>query len=129
MDRNQYTKLLRHPFWQRKKNAILERDNYQCQHCFEMLQNLQVHHLWYKPDGMPWDVPDEALITLCDLCHEKEEFIKWLLKTIEYSLFESRFTSADIVEIRDLIIRRIKDNKHRDSVRRYMQDLKILIAA
>lgn len=78
---------------------------------------------------MPWDVPDEALITLCDLCHEKEEFIKWLLKTIEYSLFESRFTSADIVEIRDLIIRRIKDNKHRDSVRRYMQDLKILIAA
>lgn len=126
----QYSRLLRHPFWQRKKNSILERDNYQCRHCFETLQNLQVHHLWYgEPGSAPWEVPDEALITLCYLCHEKEEFIKWVRKTIEYSLFESRFNSADIVEIRELIIRRVQENKHRDSVRRYMQDLKVLIAA
>jgi hypothetical protein len=125
-----YSKLLRHPFWQRKKNAILERDNYQCRHCFEMLQNLQVHHLYYGPAGsMPWEVPDDALITLCELCHEKEEFIKWLRNTIEYSLFESRFSSADIAEIRELIIKRVKENKHAKSVRQYMKDLKILIAA
>lgn len=126
----QYSRLLRHPFWQRKKNSILERDNYQCRHCFETLQNLQVHHLWYGEQGSnPWDVPDEALITLCDLCHEKEEFFKWLLKNIEYNLFENRFSSSDIAEVREMVIRRVTENKHRVSVRRYMQDLKNIIAA
>lgn len=125
---SEYTKLLRHPFWQRKKNLILERDKYQCQHCFEIFRNLQVHHLWYGPPGsMPWEVPDEALITLCDVCHEKEEFIKWIRKTIEFRLFDCRFNSIEIAEVRELIVVRVKANKHVQSVRQYMYDIKRLI--
>src|SRR5690349_18394749 len=124
-----YTNLLRHPLWQKKRLYIFQRDNFQCQKCFDIFSNLQVHHKYYKPDTFPWDYPDDCFVTVCDLCHEKEEFIKWILKNIEYNLFEQKFNSSDIVEIRQLIIRRVVNNKHRDSVRQYMSDLKNLIVA
>lgn len=56
--------------WLRKKNEILERDNYTCQHCGRT-SNLNVHHLSYEKGKLAWDYPNEKLITLCVDCHEK----------------------------------------------------------
>ena len=62
-----YQKMLNDPRWVRKRGRILARDNYTCQECGGT-HRLQVHHKYY--DGRPWEVPDSALITLCDICHE-----------------------------------------------------------
>tara|TARA_B110000503_G_C7141502_1_gene411023 strand:+ start:1702 stop:2301 length:600 start_codon:yes stop_codon:yes gene_type:complete len=32
---------------------------------------LQVHHKYYIIDNLPWDYPNDTLITLCNLCHQK----------------------------------------------------------
>lgn len=123
----EYSKLLRNPYWQRKRNAILERDKYTCQKCTDTLTNLQVHHKYYIDGKMPWEYPDDALVTVCELCHKKEEFIKWILRNIEYHLFEDRFSTEDIASVREIIIRRVTENKHAESAERYMSDLKVLI--
>jgi hypothetical protein len=62
-----YRKLLRDPRWQKKRLKILERDDWTCQRCGSTDRELQVHHLVYA--GAPWDVPDDALVTLCVRCH------------------------------------------------------------
>lgn len=68
--RESYLAKLRDPRWQRRRLRILDRDQWECQRCGDRESTLHVHHLWY--DGEPWDVPDEALITLCEPCHEDE---------------------------------------------------------
>ena len=30
---------------------------------------LEVHHKYYIIDNLPWDYPDDALVTLCNWCH------------------------------------------------------------
>ncbi|ARV07201.1 hypothetical protein BTO04_11115 [Polaribacter sp. SA4-10] len=32
---------------------------------------LQVHHKYYVINNLPWDYPDDSLITLCNECHQK----------------------------------------------------------
>lgn len=70
-----YTEKLSDLRWKRKREKILERDNYTCQYCGSH-NNLQVHHKYYMkyPNGNyvdPWDYPDDKLITLCESCHNK----------------------------------------------------------
>lgn len=60
--------------WLRKKNEILERDNYTCQRC-GATSNLQVHHREYLANKKAWEYPNEDLITLCVNCHENEHNI------------------------------------------------------
>lgn len=55
--------------WLRKKNEILERDNYTCQKCGAK-SHLNVHHLNYEKEKLAWEYPKEQLITLCYNCHE-----------------------------------------------------------
>jgi len=62
-----YAEKLKHPKWQKKRLAILSRDNFTCCLCGDTETNLQVHHLKYT--GEPWDAPDEDLQTLCEDCH------------------------------------------------------------
>ena len=33
--------------------------------------HMHVHHKYYVKQQLPWDYPDEALITLCNWCHWK----------------------------------------------------------
>lgn len=61
--------------WQERKNFILLRDNHKCQHpkCKSRKHtSVQVHHIYYMPGRMPWEYPDEMLLTLCKYCHETE---------------------------------------------------------
>lgn len=70
-----YEDLLLTPEWKSKRGYILKRDNYKCQWCGKQEQ-LQVHHKYYSkyPNNVkvqPWNYPNDALITLCDECHQK----------------------------------------------------------
>ena len=35
------------------------------------VKGLNVHHRYYVKDKLPWEYPDEALVTLCEDCHKK----------------------------------------------------------
>lgn len=70
-----YSDLLKTQEWKDKRQKILERDGYRCRYCSSTV-GLQVHHKYYSvyPNGVrayPWNYPDDALITLCDICHKK----------------------------------------------------------
>lgn len=65
-----YSDLLKDPRWQKKRLKIMERDGFKCQGCGNEEKTLHVHHLKYN--GMPWEAPDNHLITLCENCHEAE---------------------------------------------------------
>lgn len=72
---NYYDKLLDSKEWKEKRQLIIIRDFYRCRYCGSE-QNLQVHHKYYNkyPNGkkvLPWDYPNDALITLCDSCHKR----------------------------------------------------------
>lgn len=61
-----YTKQLLDPRWKSKRSKILKRDKYACIWC-DFPANLHVHHNYYN--GLAWEVPDSALVTLCAKCH------------------------------------------------------------
>ncbi len=71
MTKEEYSKLLKAPEWRNKRLQILKRDNYTCQKCYSK-DNLHVHHIYYIQGNMPWEVPNEYLLTLCEICHAKE---------------------------------------------------------
>lgn len=62
---NRYEAYIASEAWRRKRQAVLERDNYQCQTCLAT-ECLEVHHKTYRALG---DEPLEDLITLCKDCH------------------------------------------------------------
>jgi 5-methylcytosine-specific restriction endonuclease McrA len=87
-----YQDLLKDVRWQRKKNKILQRDNFRCQNlsCLHKGDNkkiLHVHHLDYIPNINPWDYPDDMLLTLCEACHRHEneriKVEKYILTTLK----------------------------------------------
>lgn len=120
-----YSELLRHPFWQKRRLEILQRDKFACRECTDKLSNLQIHHLYYIKDALPWEYPDEALITVCDLCHLKLEFYKFLKKYARiYLLFNLKLTIADTEEVIELMKRKVKDDYYRNRVMQYIEDIK-----
>jgi 5-methylcytosine-specific restriction endonuclease McrA len=67
MAKKPYDKLLQSPDWQRKRLEILQRDNFTCTLCGDNRTTLHVHHTEYE--GLPWEIPNEKLTTLCAHCH------------------------------------------------------------
>jgi hypothetical protein len=91
-----YSEKLKDPRWQKKRLKILERDNWECRVCGDNKSALHVHHRYYLPNTEVWDYPDEALITLCEDCHEIEkEDIFVVIDRIKFVL-QSKFLSYDI---------------------------------
>lgn len=68
-----YSERLKNPKWQKKRLAILERDEFTCRGCRSKENTLHVHHSYYKKGADPWDYEDEELVTLCDQCHNITE--------------------------------------------------------
>lgn len=93
-----YKDKLKDPRWQKRRLEILERDNWQCQWCKNTKQTLVVHHLHYYADE-PWDDPDEALLTVCETCHDHDYKVR---HDFEKDLVE-RFKKYSIYQIRCLI--------------------------
>ena len=53
----------------------MQRDNFTCQHCGNGLNDgvpLNVHHIRYRRNLMPWEYDDADLTTLCEKCHKEE---------------------------------------------------------
>src|SRR5260370_4869913 len=69
-----YQPLLRRDEWLGHRREILKRDGYRCRGCGRdqvdaVDHELHVHHRYYVQGKLPWEYPDEALITLCKQCH------------------------------------------------------------
>ena len=64
---------LKDPRWQTRRLKILQRDEWACQLCSDMSAILVVHHRYCIEAGDPWDAPDEAFVTLCQRCNEREQ--------------------------------------------------------
>ena len=75
MDKKEYGILLKDWRWKERRSEILQRDDYTCQRCYADRSDdvlLNVHHKYYIEGRMPWDYPDDALVTLCEECHKRE---------------------------------------------------------
>ena len=79
------------PQWQKKRLKIFERDSFICRRCQKKDRTLHIHHLFYLDkfrERAPWEYPDWALTTLCEMCHEKVTIKdgKYRLCILGYSL-------------------------------------------
>jgi hypothetical protein len=70
-DSNQFWEKYKHPKWQEKRLAIMQRANFRCEHCDEAGKTLNVHHSYYERGFDPWDYPDASLHCLCESCHKE----------------------------------------------------------
>ena len=66
-----YWELLKDPRWQRKRLEVLERDGWACRQCKDTTTTLNVHHVYYERGRKPWEYENEALVSLCEPCHER----------------------------------------------------------
>lgn len=65
--------------WQAVRLKVFERDNFKCTVC-SYGNDLQVHHLYYKPGLKIFEYEMESLKTVCGKCHEKLTFDFHLFK-------------------------------------------------
>ena len=56
-----YNEQLKPPKWQRKRLEIMERDNFQCQCCFNKEKTLNVHHKEYINGLFAWQYENELM--------------------------------------------------------------------
>ncbi len=73
MKKEDYSKKLRDPRWQKKRLKTFERDEWTCQMCGAEDKTLHAHHKYYVIGREPWDCDDYSLITLCKDCHKDEK--------------------------------------------------------
>lgn len=77
-----YSELLKHPRWQKKRLAILERSDFKCERCDDSETTLHIHHGYYQYELKPWDYPNESLHCLCEVCHDEITEINTEIKTL-----------------------------------------------
>lgn len=73
MSKKSYADKLKDPRWQKKRLEILSRDEWMCKKCQSEDATLHVHHRYYDKDLEPWEYPDFALASLCEVCHKEEK--------------------------------------------------------
>lgn len=100
-----YQKELNTKQWQDKSHRIKIRDNLKCQafDCKTPNAILQVHHLDYFNHTKPWQYPDDLLITLCAVCHEKENHRYIFEQNLFTALKMKGFLYCDLVAFTALV--------------------------
>ncbi len=61
--------------WKDKRDEILARDNYECQHCKAkglVVKGTEVHHIIHLKDDWSKRFDNDNLVTLCRACHNLE---------------------------------------------------------
>lgn len=61
--------------WKRKRQQILKRDGYMCQHCKrygKAVPATTVHHIQHVDEHPEMAFVDKNLISLCEGCHNKQ---------------------------------------------------------
>lgn len=99
LKKEEYLKKLRDPKWQKMRLKILERDEWHCQKCGDDEETLHVHHRYYEKGKEPWDYPLEALITLCEFCHESEKEERAEYEPLLLQQLRKHFFADDLREI------------------------------
>src|SRR5260221_5808794 len=98
-----YSERLKDPRWQKKRLEILQRDEWVCHRCFDSESTLVVHHRYYTNGKDPWDYENDALITLCESCHQSEhDHIEAAHTQLRYAFAKAGAFSSDMKEIADL---------------------------
>ena len=94
-----YAEKLKDPRWQKKRLEIFERDSWKCQACGATEIMLCVHHRYYNKNAEPWEYHNDALVTLCELCHETET--KEMQTVLGHTLnaLKSVFLSSELVSL------------------------------
>jgi hypothetical protein len=109
-----YQSQLNQKLWQDRSHAIKTRDNLKCQafNCSTPNSILQVHHLDYISNKKPWEYPDDMLITLCSVCHSKEQQRYIFENNLFTALKYKGFLSCDIYALVALLYsnQRFTDN-------------------
>lgn len=101
-----YREKLKDARWLRKRNEILERDNYTCKgyNCPSPKKTLlEVHHLDYLPGIEPWEYPNDMLITLCGHCHGDERWRKQVEERLLSVLKQKGFLLADLLAMTTML--------------------------
>lgn len=87
-----------HPFWRKKSNGILERDNYECRCCHSGVTQLHAHHLYYEKGLHVWEYDDDALVTLCKHCHRQvSPFLSKLAGMIAFEILIGKIDATDFL--------------------------------
>lgn len=66
-----YQDKLKDPRWQKFRLGALEAANWRCEHCCSNKGFLHVHHMFYTARKEPWQYPPEAVVVLCERCHDE----------------------------------------------------------
>lgn len=114
-----YEEKLLHPKWQKRKSEILERDNYTCRSCGRTDITLHAHHIVYFPETEPWNYKDDALITLCEICHNTEHLIGNTLRTYLLGLIKGNLTLIHLIAQLCVLTEEIPD--FTDSLRKFLK--------
>lgn len=109
-----YYEKLKDPKWQKMRLKILERDNFSCCRCGNQDETLNIHHIQYKKVTNPWDYPNNYLLTLCEKCHEEEEFYIDLYKEVIVDLYNKGFDSQDLLLLMHATLWLVKFCKDKD---------------
>jgi 5-methylcytosine-specific restriction endonuclease McrA len=72
-----YQEQLKDVRWQKLRLKIMARDKWKCRVCKRGDKTLAVHHLFYNPSGMAWDIDKKWLVTVCEGCHKFLEDTKY----------------------------------------------------
>lgn len=105
--------------WYDISKRIKARDHNTCQMCGCNDKPLSVHHLRYGENGSIYDVPDSALITLCEDCHQKQHLAK---KDILSTIDDFRWIGYTDYEI-SLILRKLLYNNIGSTEEVYLKKL------
>lgn len=77
----------------------MSRDNFTCQHCGSTDKQLHIHHKYYEYGVEIWQYKNDALITLCKKCHEKEQMFYSHLKYDINKFLSTQKSSITLLKI------------------------------
>jgi hypothetical protein len=71
MNKEDYSKDLNHPLWQKKRDEVFLKYGRKCSepNC-DCVKNLEIHHKTYSPGKRPWEYPVENFEVLCEKHHK-----------------------------------------------------------
>lgn len=93
-----YSEKLKDPRWQKKRLEILQRDEWSCKRCNSKENTLHVHHNSYSYGKDPWDYDESNFITLCEKCHETEEYYRYRIRETIADMLSRGLSSEKIFE-------------------------------
>ena len=94
--RETYLEKFKDPRWQKMSLEVMNRDGFTCQLCFDSESTVNVHHRYYEDDKNPWEYSLEALVTLCETCHEKETENRPVEERALLRALKEHFFSAEV---------------------------------